>query len=437
MRRRNTEPKPADRQLRMPRRGSLYIGVMLISLIVSLIGLSAAHIAVISLQQAEMSNDEIKAQLLSRAAVENGINCLNKVGTWRTNYTSGVEIAGGTSECYGTGTFSWVLTDADGNLADDDADAAWLTGIGRCGEAVYAQTVLIQPTGQPISALEASFQCQGDIIPTALADISTTEFVSTNSNIDASAYLSSITGDAEAVGTITGNVTGSSVSAITPRRMPSDTAFDYYRMNGSVIKASTLPQNAFGQPVLERFVLSPNLNPFGSETNPEGIYVLDCEGLNPTIQNGRIFGTLVVINAGTSVSLAGAIHSEPAVLNYPTLLVEGSAQFWCHNLPLDEAALAMSFNPPGAPYLGVSDTDTTDTYPSRFKGIVYVSATASFPADGLNTSFVGTFIAGSATLSSDISLDYRSTYLDYPPPGFAHGNPMRIAPKTWRRTASP
>src|SRR5205085_1993061 len=64
---------------------------------------------------------------------------------------------------------------------------------------------------------------------------------------------------------------------------------------------------------------------------------------------------------------------EPAVANYPVLLVKGSIIFQYDTTLLRENAYGGNFNPPGTPYNGVSNNNQTDTYPSILNGLVYVS----------------------------------------------------------------
>jgi hypothetical protein len=49
----------------------------------------------------------------------------------------------------------------------------------------------------------------------------------------------------------------------------------------------------------------------------------------------------------------------------------------------------------------------------------------------------GVVVCGSIAANSNLILTYRSWFFDYPPPGFAAGSTMEIAPGSWQRTASP
>ena len=137
---------------------------------------------------------------------------------------------------------------------------------------------------------------------------------------------------------------------------------DYYILNGTSITYASLPKQQAAN--IEKVVLSPNNNPYGSGlTSPTGIYVINCLGGNLRIRNARIVGTLVILNPGV-FSVLESVNWEPAVANYPSLLVSGTAELAFTNTPLSESSLRVDFN---------QDTDKTDTYPSLIKGLIYAS----------------------------------------------------------------
>lgn len=421
---------------RSRRRGSLYVSVMIVSLIVALIGMSSLHVARLSLTTSQASDDRIIAEQIARSAVEFAVNRINSDSSWRSSYTNGAETPYG-GHTIGAGSFTFKLVEPDGDLADDNADGVWLSGIGRAGDATFVETVLLQPTGQPLSCLEASFHCNTDIATGSDVILVTDQFLSSNGSISATALNSSIDGDAEAVGTITGSVNGSQTAGIPPRRMPGDAVFEYYLANGTWIDAASLPTGPSGDPTIENCVISPSINPYGPETNAEGIYVVDCGSQQVDIQNCRVLGTLVFVNASPTVLVGGAIHVKPAVPNYPVLMVQGEVTYTATTSVLDEAVLGVNFNPPRAAYKGTEDADTSDVYPSRVEGLTYVSGLLRLAPDGQRSRFVGIVVAGGVDANSDAEFEYRATSSNYPPPGFVFGNPMRIAPGTWRRTSLP
>lgn len=417
------------------RRGSLYISVMGVTLIVSMIGFSAITIARVHLRRSQNSTDMVEAQKLAFSSVEYAVLSINNDPSWRTTFTNNIE-SPSTPIPLGNGTITFKLVDSDGNLADNTTDAVRLIGIGRVGEVEYAESVLLVPTGNGLTCLETALHCNGDVTLGFTVDLTTNQIISSNGSVG-TGFLANLVGSAEAVGSISGSISGSSTTGITPRTMPGTDVFDYYKLNGTWIDINSLPVDGSSNPLIEKVVLSPVSNPFGSGTNLEGIYVIDCAGANIRIQNCRIEGTLVLINPGTSAGIRNSIYWESAVKNYPALLVEGNIEFRTTTAVLSESTLTTNFNPVGTPYETVSDSDTTDDYPSVIKGLVYVSGELELPADSLDTKVEGCIICNTIKESSDFIVNYYNTYRDYPPPGFAQGPAMAIVPGSHRRETLP
>ena len=420
-----------------PRRGTLYVGVMTTAMIVALVGLSGLSVAHLGVRSAQNTRNMETAALLARGAVERAVIEFGLYDDWRTRFSNNVDYPSTPISMSG-GTFTWRFVDSDGNLNNNTADGVRVYGIGRVGEATFVENVLLQPTDAGLTCLEASFHCGGNITLNSFCDIRTTQFVSSNGSISASATPSMIIGSAQAVGSISGTVTQTKTPGLAPRQMPGNTVFDYYLANGTWIDINSLPKS-LGTSSLYKQVLSPTLNPFGSAGNAEGIYVIDCQGQNLIIDYSRILGSLVIINPGSTCRFQGSMSFCPVSPNYPAVLVQGNAQFTMSQLDLDETLLATNFNPTGAPYDSTVDTDTADKYPSKIKGLVYVSGQMKLPAGLVEPCFDGSVICNTFQADSmgDVKFSYRPTHIHYPPPGFAAGSTMAIVPGTWTRSALP
>ena len=123
---------------------------------------------------------------------------------------------------------------------------------------------------------------------------------------------------------------------------------------------------------------------------------------------------------------------EPAVNDYPALLVQGNIELYTETSALSESSFYGSFNPPGTPYLGVEDTDVDDSYPAEIHGLVYVSGTLTIP---WSTVLKGVTIAGgdiNVNASAQSTLTYVPGFLGSPPPGFVDPT-MRISPGSWQK----
>jgi hypothetical protein len=188
--------------------------------------------------------------------------------------------------------------------------------------------------------------------------------------------------------------------------------------------------------VIDRRLFSPTSNPFGA-TNPEGIYVIDCQDEDVQISDCRIVGTIVFLNPGGSCAITGSICWEAAVANYPALLSNGELMINLSASGLSEAALGTRFNPPGTPFPyrgGSADNDQDDAFPSSMAGLIYTGGKLTFSG----TTTVDGVVISHDTIkldSANVNLRYTPVYLDNPPPGFDGGEvTMQPVPGTWRRT---
>ncbi len=148
------------------------------------------------------------------------------------------------------------------------------------------------------------------------------------------------------------------------------------------------------------------------------------------------FGLIAALaGLGLYAVLVGQVNWQPAVANYPALLVQGSINFLFTGDPLEEGTSGVNLNPSGTPYPypdGTADTDQTDSYPSAVSGLVYVSDELS--ARG-SSKITGAVVVGGMFTSQQLqalTLSYDSTYLSDPPPGFLAPVKMKIDPATWK-----
>ncbi len=418
------------------RRGSVYVAVLGVALIVAVIGVSSVHVARVETRQAVALDEMARARLAAQSGVECVLAKIKNDSNWRQTYGNGntnlvsnlagaLALAGSSPE-----SFDFTLTDTDGDLDDDDQDAVTVRCVGTAGNARHVIEVLLQPNGEGLTCLSASLHAAGDIVTTSA--ITTDQVVSSNSNIDATSSSGTITGNAQAVGIVSGNISGTPTSNMSPALEMPDTAsvFDYYIANGTPIAYSQLSGGK-----IDKVVLSSGNNPYGSQvTNSQGIYVIDCQGNKVSILDSRIQATLVFLNATSNIEIEKSILWQPAIANFPALLVQGTVHMkWKQNIALDEASLGVNFNPSHTPYLSASDSDLTDTYPGLISGIVYMTGNLEITDQA---KVEGTMVVGGAVqTTSPLTLLYKSTYFTNPPPGFASGTEMELAPGTWKQVA--
>ena len=208
-----------------------------------------------------------------------------------------------------------------------------------------------------------------------------------------------------------------------------------YHMDAVTVYDTTYPADTY---VMDRALLGPAVNPFGSrQTNPQGIYVLNCSTKKVIIANSRIVGTLVILGPNAASSIRGSVAWEPAVPNYPALLTDTPIPIGLGSAALSEATMNTNFNPTGTPYPyvgGTQNLDTNDAYPSLIRGLIYSTSNLVFQN--------GTAVEGVVVSHNDITvqagalnLKYKSTWLNNPPPGFDLGSAKKVqtVAGTWRR----
>ena len=191
-------------------------------------------------------------------------------------------------------------------------------------------------------------------------------------------------------------------------------------------------------------LLSPSNNPYGTP-NPHGIYIIDCGGMSLTLKHLRVVGTLVILNGGTgflSTDLKKEVNFEPAYNNFPSLMVQGDLEITITSTTFSESAAGTNFNPSGTPWQTVSDSDQSDSYPSRVAGIVYCSRDVTLNGGNKSESFLlnGVLICDRNLLiekECQASVDFDSSPSNNPPPGFGSSDNGVIVPGTWTRVPTP
>jgi hypothetical protein len=411
---------------------------MMSATVVAIIGLGSLSVAHLGVRSAQNTRDAESAAQLARTAVELGVRQINANPFWRYLVLNNLDYSPWGHSLNG-GTISYRYVDPDGDFLNNSADGIRVYGTGRCGAATYVESVLLQPTGDGVSCLEAALHCRSHLNLQNYCNIVTPHFLSVDGSITASATQCEIAGRVEATGSVNGNITGTRSAFVSARQMPGNTAFEYYRANGTAIDIGTIPLSSNVRVVSNR-LFAPRLNPFGAAGNAEGIYVIDCQGQNLRIEHSRVLGTLVILNPGTICCFQGSVAHAPVSPNFPAILVQGDAQFDTAWDPLSEAGRGTNFNPVDAPFENSTDVDTVDQYAAVIKGLTYVSGKLTIKANlAAECAFDGSVVCGSIELENtgDARFSYRPTHFDFPPPGFATGNKLQVVPGTWERAALP
>jgi hypothetical protein len=422
--------RPHNRCRNVPptfRRGTVYVLVLGISMMVLTLALGAVAVVRTQVQNGRDDADASDAAAYAHSAIEIGRQIIASDPNWRTTYSNGPWISNRT---IGSGTFTLSVVNPNGALNNSPSDPILVTGTGMRNAARHAMQVTLMPTPQPLSCLQTAL-CAEHNIAISSSTVQHVGVLATNRNIAANSSL--IAGDVEAAGTIGGGTYAATRAAGVPiRSMPDPSSVhSYYVANGTAISINIVPKIG-GIATIDRRLFSPANNPFVSgAVNPQGIYYIDCGGAQIIVQNSRIFGTLVLLNAGPNSAMQGAMIASPAIPNYPTLLVKGDFRIAASGALNETGTPNVNINPPGTPYQGISNSTTTESYTSDLQGLYYISGALSFSG---TPSISGVVVGGStASISSTLSMTYSDVFYKNAPPGF-HLPPALIPlPGSWTR----
>jgi len=417
------------------RRGSAYILVLGISLIVTVVGYSALTLARLDAGALAMETQAQEAQVIAQDGVEYVLNRFSRVKWW-LDYTSGVESS---SIQVGNGSFTFkVVDELDGNLSNNSFEPVRLYVYARVGRAVRCLSVLLQGAN-PLDVLHSTLYSAsgltvaGGVLTSVGGPVTTNGTLTNNATIVGSAECLVATGS----GTTSNGVT---ILAL-PKPSPSATVFNMYRSWATTIPFVNIDS---GSGNLMAPVLSASVNPTGGATNPNGIYYISVPAnLTLSIQVPRIKGTLV-IDCGDRAFVRldqCAMNWEPHVPSYPILLIRHATTNACNDLlyppdqTISESYYGESLNPRGTPYNDVEDSDVDDAYPSVLNGLIHVITPAlssvKVALQG-NTVLNGSVLADCAVQTRGARMTWNGAIYDTPPIGYSVGPEVQVVPGTWR-----
>lgn len=413
--------------------GSLYVATLAVVGVVALMGLGAIVLARGSAGAAGESADARRARALARSGVEYAAAWVRFSGadTGVTSARFAADLGGPVAADFdGREALFELFDDADGDLLDDPRDPVRLRGIGRVGAAEWAEEALaVDDAGRPLSPLRAALHATDGVRVEAGA---TPVFIGGPLSIDGTlTVIGSVTGDVEA-GAIagTGTITGTAVPGAARR--------------GGVPRATIqmwieIATELEYQGDLGSSILAPGVNSYDpdSGTNEHGVYLIRTGGADLLMNQSRVYGTLIVDTGGGTFIMEESSLIEPGRIDAPALIVIGNADLALIEDPFTEGIV--SLNPPGAPYLGVTDDDLDDEFESGIFGLVHVLGRVNVIG---TWTIRGTMIVdGTARImSGETTFMQDPSLLMLPPLGYGDdavvGN-ARLVPGTVRRVVSP
>jgi len=404
---------------RKQRCGSVYLHVLVSSLLITIIGLGAMSAVRLQTRSARLARQSTQARNCAVSAVELGLVLVKQNPAWRTARPNGVWLL---NKPLGDGSFTLEGIDpTDGVLSDSVYEPLVLTGTGTAGPARHKTRVTLVPVVEPLEALNTCIHSGGlfTIGPTKRiavigAPLSSNDKLVNNGTIDGSAEV--LTANPE-------GTHGPLLVGVPAKPLPDASVITQYAS-----KATTIPFTGN----IDKRVLGPGCNPWGA-TDPNGLYVLNTNNNAVTIQNTRIYGTLVIIAPNKTVTLTGAMHCQNYRSNFPALIVQGNVVINCPSLdtPLSESTQVKNYNPVGAPYDGVYDEDTEDIYPNEIRGLVHVQGTLKLQSTARILGAV--LCTGAITIDGTNTIVHDPALYTSPPDGYTFVDGMQISPHSWQQ----
>jgi hypothetical protein len=310
----------------------------------------------------------------------------------------------------------------DGKVPDDPNDAIDLTIWATSGPARAGLAARLAPARTPLDAANYAIIAGGKAI---LTDSLVRAPQGLHAGVSVEADKSRIDAPVTSPGAISGAEYLSTVGVGPSVRMPGGAHVAALATRGTRIMIGSIPSGA-----IERVVLSPSRNPYGVALDPDGIYVIACDGADLILRNVRIVGTLVVLSPGPGSRIEGSVSITPTSPELPALVWDGTLDVNTIGEDLSENQHSTNFNPPGGPFLGAVDGDTADFYPSMIAGSVVVLG---------DVEVRGTlFMRGTLALSGSLAMD--KAMLSVEPPtnaavveGFTEVGGFGVVPGTVRR----
>lgn len=134
-----------SRKATSARRGSAYLLVLGVSMVVVMIGVTSSRLMRLRSANARLGEGEVRAEFLARSAADVVLKRLNLDDAWRDANSSGVWSG---DEAIDGGTFRFMLMDEDGSLGDDAGDRARLHVSATIGGATRIFSVEVEAEGK-------------------------------------------------------------------------------------------------------------------------------------------------------------------------------------------------------------------------------------------------------------------------------------------------
>lgn len=404
------------RVTRLARPGSVYVLVLGASTMIAVIGIGAVALARSQVRATSSAADSGEAGVGARGGAEYMVAAINADASWRTNLRN--DRPYGPFKIGRAGVAVTLVDAADGDLTNDASQPVRVYSTATVNGATRTFSALLESASTTgLDALRCALHSAGDVSVTAAA-IATLGPISSNGKITNSASL--VANTESATLSSTGFINGVVKTGVAAKTMPGNAAW-----TALSAVATTIPWLSTGGNI-DKEVLTPGKNSVSTTVNASGVYLINVPAVaNLQIHRCRLQATLLIqlgLGASLTIKDENLWDPPPGAPNQPSLIVQGgnllsSVTISAKSGDLKESP-GVNFNPPGAAYLGVTDSDTSDTYPNELHGLFHLLTVAPVTISGTPT-IIGCVIAGGdVTISGSASMTANPGYLMAPPAGY-------------------
>lgn len=373
-------------------RGSIYVLVLSIAMLVAVIGMGALLAARVQTRTARSATDFATARLCARAGLDIAMFRIQQDPTWRADLGNGTWF---NNVPLGQGAFSVSASDPiSGNVAAASTDPVVLTCTGTCGSAAYAMRVTLQVGPAGLSCVQAA-ACSGGSTTLSGCAVTCGQILSANGSITASSSV--VNANVRAAGAISatgttfnGTQTGSAAALAMPDPVH---VFDYYNANGTTIPLASLAQSNATQLVSNT----------SFETSTAGWYVYSPSSSNVTLS----LDSSVHQDGTKSLRISGRSGSGDVPATDLPLLSIRNGDTYAVSVPVYGSAL-LGLGSVSATIVLQTSTGT-QSFSTASAGFPLLGAGWVYPSGNLTLSWTGTLTKATLTLtcstSSNLDID--------------------------------
>ncbi|MCA9041587.1 MAG: carbohydrate binding domain-containing protein [Planctomycetaceae bacterium] len=226
------------------RRGSLYLSVLMVTVLVSLLGMSALVVKRVQRRNHQAAMDASQARFIAQSALRIAMLDIENDPDWRYNFPNGtwetdVSLMGGTYTIEG-------YDPSDGDLSDNPEEPVVLIATGSKGSARQKTQLTLNPVNRGYSFLEKALVSQDIVTVTNGSYVYCNQFLTANIDIVAESG-STVTADVEAYDKVEGDGTyyGTTEVGVEQEAFPNkDDILSYYLARGTEIDYSSIQDKA-------------------------------------------------------------------------------------------------------------------------------------------------------------------------------------------------